>query len=304
LAQRLPGHYLELLSDALLKVYWYKSSFTAALRRAEVPESLLATWAPDETKREFWERLMPTLEASDAGIRALVTLADAVGEQKAFPDLERMEDSALRVTSARKAITDLNEYRRRQRQQAEQQSEEKQNRERARKAREEAVARLHTLETLSARLDALAVRIGSQDARYEFEKWFYDLMDYFEVDNRRPYKISGRQIDGPVTIEGTTYLVELKFTSEQCGAPEIDSFKNKVVTKADNTMGIAVSMSGYSGIAIQEASRDKTPLLLMDLKHLYMLFTGSLRFSEMVARVRRHSSQTGQAYLAVEDFGR
>jgi hypothetical protein len=45
-------------------------------------------------------------------------------------------------------------------------------------------------------------------------------------------------------------------------------------------------------------------LLLLDFKHLYMLFTGSLRFSEMVARVRRHSSQTGQAYLAVEDFGR
>ena len=129
-------------------------------------------------------------------------------------------------------------------------------------------------------------------------------MNYFEVNNRRPYKIEGRQIDGSVTIEGTTYLIELKFTTNQSDAPDIDSFKNKVITKADNTMGIMLSMSGYSAVAVKEASRDKTPLLLLDYKHLYMLLTGPLRFSDVVARVRRHSSQTGQAYLAVEDFGK
>lgn len=303
IAQRLPAHYLELLSDALLKVYWYKASFRAALRRAEIPEGLLATWAPEETKRDFWERLLPCLETTDTGIRVLVRLADAVSEQKTFPDLERMEDSELRIKSARKAIDDLNDYRKRQREKAQEQREEKRNRESVRKAREESMARQHNLDSLNARLDGLATQLGSQEAGYEFEKWFYDLMDYFEIDNRRPYKIDGRQIDGSVTVEGTTYLVELKFTSNQSDAPDIDSFKNKVVTKADNTMGIMVSISGYSSIAIKEASRDKTPLLLLDFKHLYMLFTGSLRFAEMVARVRRHSSQTGQAYLAVEDFG-
>ena len=304
IAQRLPAHYLELLSDAMLKVYWYKGSFRTALRRAGVPESLLATWAAEETKREFWARLMPELETSDAGIEVLKRLADAVADQKTFPDLERMEDSALRIRTAKKAIADFNEYRQRQREKAQEQRDEKQNRERGRKAREETLSRQHSLETLNARLNGLAAEIGSQEAGYQFEKWFYDLMDYFEVDNRRPYKVEGRQIDGSVTIEGTTYLVELKFTLSQSDAPDIDSFKNKVVTKADNTMGIMVSMSGYSTVATKEASRDKTPLLLLDFKHLYMLFTGSLRFSEMVARVRRHSSQTGQAYLAVEDFGR
>ena len=82
--------------------------------------------------------------------------------------------------------------------------------------------------------------------------------------------------------QGTTYLVEVKVTLNQSDAPDIDSFKNKVVTKADNTMGIMVSLSGFSAVAKNEASRDKTPLLLLDYKHLYMLFTGSVRFSEIV----------------------
>jgi len=247
---------------------------------------------------------MPQLENSEAGIGMLKRLADAVAEQKAFPDLERMEDSALRIGLAKKAIADFNEYRGRQREKAQELREQNQSRERGRVARAEALSRQHSLETLNNRLNGLAAQIGSQDAGYQFEQWFYDLMDYFEVDNRRPYKVEGRQIDGSVTVEGTTYLVELKFTIDPSDAPDIDSFKNKVVTKADNTMGIMVSMSGYSTVAIKEASRDKTPLLLFDFKHLYMLFTGSLRFSELVARVRRHSSQTGRAYLAVEDFGR
>jgi hypothetical protein len=53
--------------------------------------------------------------------------------------------------------------------------------------------------------------------------------------------------------------------------PDIDIVRSKVLSKADNTMGIMVSMSGYSSVAVNEASRDKTPLLLFDYKHLYLL---------------------------------
>jgi hypothetical protein len=107
IGQRLPAHYLELLSEALLRVYWYKGSFRTALRRAAVPDSLLAGWAAEETKRDFWARIMPDLETSDAGIAVLVRLADAVAEQTTFPDLERMEDSALRIKTAKKRLAIL-----------------------------------------------------------------------------------------------------------------------------------------------------------------------------------------------------
>ena len=40
-------------------------------------------------------------------------------------------------------------------------------------------------------------------------------MAFCEVDHRRPYVTEGRQIDGSITVDGTTYLVELKFTAQQ-----------------------------------------------------------------------------------------
>jgi hypothetical protein len=156
---------------------------------------------------------------------------------------------------------------------------------------------------LAARLTELASRIGTQQAGYDFQAWFYDLMDFFEVVNRRPYVTAGRQIDGSVTVSGTTYLVELKFTTAQAGATDIDTVIKKISDKADNTMGIMVSMSGYSEVAIAEASGRRTPLMLMDHRHVYFAIGGSATFGEIVDRVRRHASQTGEALLPPERFG-
>jgi hypothetical protein len=174
---------------------------------------------------------------------------------------------------------------------------------RLREMQDESRRSVATLESLSQRLNCLAQKIGSQDAGYEFQTWFYDVMDFFEIVNRRPYIASGRQIDGSVTISGTTYLVELKFTREQVGATDIDSILAKIADKADNTMGIMLSMSGYSTVALEGASGRRTPLLLMDHRHVYFALSGAMPFGEMIERIRRHASQTGEAFLPPDKFG-
>ncbi|MGH7428554.1 MAG: hypothetical protein ACREJ4_09425 [Candidatus Methylomirabilaceae bacterium] len=101
-------------------------------------------------------------------------------------------------------------------------------RERHRQMQQEAQRSQETLETLNSRLGTLASRLGSNEAGYEFQTWFYDLMDFFEIMNRRPFTGGGRQIDGSVTASGATYLAELKFTKEQSGATDIDSALKKM----------------------------------------------------------------------------
>ncbi len=128
------------------------------------------------------------------------------------------------------------------------------------------------------------------------------MLDYAEIINRRPYKIDGRQIDGSLTLDGTTYLVELKFTKNQSSAEAIDSFKAKVDKMADNTMGIFVSMSGYSRQAIKEASGRKTTLILLESSHLFLFLQGITSFEDIIRRCRRHVSQTAEALLTVDKF--
>jgi hypothetical protein len=235
----------------------------------------------------------------------LQQIARALADQKSFAGLERVEDADDKIAKAKQSVAALNTYLGQKDEELESERDRIAARQRAAEVLERNVRSKVDLSQLEERLNQLAMRIGTQEAGYEFQKWFYDLMDHFDVDNRRPYSNSGRQIDGSVTIDGTTYVVELKFTQQAAVATDIDSLLAKVNSKADNTMGIMVSMSGFTSIAVDQASFPKTPLLLFDYQHLYNLVLNGLEsFPDTVRRVRRHSSQTGRAHLAVADFGR
>ncbi|HTU48502.1 MAG TPA: hypothetical protein VMF91_25800 [Bryobacteraceae bacterium] len=299
----LSAHYLQLVTDAALKSMWYKHTFRDFLRRSGVPESLIATWAHDESKRDFLDRLLPHLEKTNEGIEAINRICDALSQQETFPDLSSIEDSRRRIQAAKEAVGALRRFCSHQAEQARGERDRKDSRDRYLKHQREHCARQQSLDKLNARLAELATQLGQQGAGYQFEKWFYDLVEFFDIAHRRPYNVKGRQVDGSMTLDGTTYLGELKFTVKPADAPEVDIFRSKIRSKADNTMGIMVSVSGYTSVAIAEASGERTPLLLLDCGHLYMVLTGAISLKDLVDRVRRHASQTGEAYLRPGDFG-
>jgi hypothetical protein len=303
MVERLPAHYIELVSDALLKSYWRRQALWSFLRRSGISASFLATWDQSESKRAYLARLFPEVEVTNAGLRLINRMADALVQQTTFPDLEGWEDSDHKKELARSAVLALHRYMEDQRRKAEIKHTNEASRRRAVAIQEESQKRQMNLQKLSNRLTDLSKALGTQRAGYDFQVWFYDLVDFFEVVSRRPYVSDGRQIDGSITVDGTTYLVELKFTKEQADAPDVDIFFKKVSNKADNTMGIMVSISGFSNIAVKEASGPKTPLLLFDHTHVFALLGGTITLEELVCRVRRHCSQTGQAYLSLQEFG-
>lgn len=71
---------------------------------------------------------------------------------------------------------------------------------------------------------------------------------------------------------------------------------------ADNTMGIMISISSYSSVAISDASGSKSTLIILDASHLYLFLSGAMNFKDIITRVRRHASQTGEAYLPTNMF--
>lgn len=229
-------------------------------------------------------------------------MADALIQQASFPDLVGWEDSVQKVASATSAVAALRSYRETQQAEIITEKEKVEARKRAAKISTEIKARKDDLSKLQNELGDIAKGLGTKEAGYAFQDWFYRLADFFEVDNRKPYASGGRQIDGSITVEGTTYLVELKFTGKQSGSTDIDSLHKKVSGKADNTMGVMFSISGYASVAIKEASGSKCLLLLFDHSHIYMLLNGVCSLEELVGRVRRHASQTGEAYLEPRYF--
>ena len=298
MTQRLAASFVDLVYNATLKSFWRRQALARFLRQVGVAGTFLGAWSKDESKRDLLDRLFAKLPHINSGQKVIMTIARDLAGQDAFPDLVGWEDSGLKIEAARKAVDQLRAALRKIDDQILSDKERQAAQKRIRRIREEDRRTRESLQSLDERLKLLSTQLGSQQAGYDFQDWFYDLMDHHEVINRRPYCHDGRQIDGSITISGTTYLVELKFTREQAGATDIDSLYNKVIRKADNTMGIMCSISGYSSVAISEASGPKTPLLLLDHSHLYYDLSGTVGFAEIVDRVRRHASQTGESYLA------
>jgi hypothetical protein len=303
MSERLSPNYLDLIRDAALKSYWRKNALIDFLRRTGIAERTLSALRHEESKRTWLDRLFPLLEANIKGPAVLNRMAVALADQTSFPDLLGWEDEAQKIGAAERAVAALKTYMAKKKRAAEDERDEADRRKAGKECRTSVKRSIVELDALRDRFDKLCVQIGTQQAGYDFQPWFYDLMDYFDVTNRRPYVAEGRQIDGSVSIDGTTYLIELKFTGEQSGATNIDSLVAKVNSKADNTMGVMVSVSGYSTVAIAQASFAKSPLLLIEHGHLYYVLMGNATIQELVTRIRRHSAQEGKAYLPVNKFG-
>ncbi len=303
MAKQLKPVLVSLIYDALLKCYWRKNALKQFLRSSGVSSNYLAQLDQSEKKRAWLDRLFPLLQDQVKGPELLMQMAKALAGMTVFPDLVGWEDTEIKLSDARQAVSAL----------ADALGVESESDKAARgqaDLRKKSDEKLRTagrqqsdLNKLKSQMDTLALTLGTQAGGYEFEKWFYSLIEHEDIDFRRPYMTAGRQIDGSITVDGTTYLIELKFEAKQAGADAIDSHKAKVETKADNTMGVVVAMSGYSSVAIQEASKSKSALLLIDFTHIYMVLDGRITVEDLIRRVRRHSSQTGQAYLPASELG-
>src|SRR5947209_1043108 len=105
MTDRLPPHFVQLVWEAVHKSFWRRQSLHDFLRRCGIAESFLATWTQDETKRDFLNRLLPRLEASDSGVRTINRIADALSEQRTFPDLEGWEESTRMKEEAHRAVS-------------------------------------------------------------------------------------------------------------------------------------------------------------------------------------------------------
>lgn len=301
--KRLSPAFIELTQDAISKVFWYKPSLRLFLQQHGIKDSALSQWYADQTKRDFLMWLWPYLVKDEIGQNTILAMARSLAEMKYFPDLERKEDTKIRIPEARQAVARLRE-------QVAMINETIRETKEAQKRREAALAEMakrlavqQSIEKLQQQLEELMPQLGTKEGGYAFEKWFYDLAVFYELDARPGYIADGRQIDGAITIEGTTFLVETKFTKEPVGSPDVDIFMAKIESKADNTMGLFVSIMSFNEGAIRAASKQKTPMLLLDHSHIFnLILRGVMTLPQVVSRIKRHASQTGSAHLPAADF--
>jgi len=240
---------------------------------------------------------------SERNQSVLLLIAKNLLEMRTFPDLKGWEDSKQKIAAAVEAQTLLRrEYEKMKIVFVDTGDEGK--KEVARKQREELQSHIQRESKFFERLRDIQCRVGTQRAGYDFEDWIYEFLAFSDIQARKPYKDkNGRQIDGALELEGVNFLIEAKCTSELTSVRDIDLFRSKIDTKADNTLGLFVSMTGFTPEAIDQASYGRTPFVLMDGTHLFNLVVPRLMgIKDVIQRTMRHAAQSGRSYLPVQDM--
>src|SRR5215471_6002150 len=101
-------HLVDLTFDAALRSFWRKNALSNFLRRAEVSD--LPAWVPDESKRDYLNRVFEQLRPSDRGKAKILQLATFLAEQTTFPDLQGWEDTADKLDAAKRSVAALKSY--------------------------------------------------------------------------------------------------------------------------------------------------------------------------------------------------
>lgn len=296
--KRLAPAAIPALKEALCAVYWYKADLRSFLQQCLSNPAILATLNWDSYKRQVVSDLVDYLvRDQDKHIGDLTRLCNEVCEIKSFKHLEQLEGGAQKAERARAAVGQLKALVT-PHQDAKKETDDLVERQRraAEKLRANAAVRAK-LEDIKNRYMALVVSSNVQGRGFELERVMYDLFELFDLDPKASFRNTGEQIDGAFTFDGTDYLFEAKWQQELINAAHLDAFASKVRRKLENTLGVFLSINGFSQDGVAAHSAGGAVILLMDGADLMAVFEERIDFISLLLRKKRHASQTGNIYL-------
>ena len=134
------------------------------------------------------------------------------------------------------------------------------------------------------------------------EKVIKGLFDLFDLDPKASFKIVGEQIDGAFSFEGTDYLLEAKWQNAPVSASELDGLSGKLSRKLENTLGLFLSVNGFSKDAITTHASGRRLVILMDGSDLMAVLEGRIDLVQILLRKRRYAAETGNIYLRIHEI--
>jgi len=121
---------------------------------------------------------------------------------------------------------------------------------------------------------------------FAFEKLLKAILDSEAFSPRLRIRPSGEEIDGSVCFDGRFLLLEAKWHADSLPASSIYAFKGKVDGKLTGTIGLFISMSGYSDDAVDALTAGKNVnVILFDQNDVEAFFAHSFR-DVLLAKLR------------------
>lgn len=303
MAKRMSPAAIVALKEALCAVYWYKADLRSFLQQCLSNPAILSRLNWDNYKRQIVSDLVDFLTANqDDHLGDLTRLCYEVCHITSFHHLEQLDGGAQKAERARNAVGQLKRLLETHQQAKKEQQDLAERQKRAAEKLKANAAVREKLEDIKDRYMSLVMSKDVQNRGFELEKVMYDLFELFDLDPRAAFRNTGEQIDGAFSLEGTDYLFEAKWHQEPVGASALDAFAAKVKRKLENTLGVFLSINGFTTDGVAAHSSSRAVIILMDGADLMAVLEERMDFVTLLLRKKRHAAQTGNIYLRFHEI--
>lgn len=113
----------------------------------------------------------------------------------------------------------------------------------------------------------------------------------------------GEQIDGSFRLDGWHYLVECKWRQKLSDTAELDSLKGKIGRSGKQTMGLFLSINGWSANVpgLLKQNPDKS-IILMEGYGLRTVLGDQLDLEDFVKAMVAHLNFRAEPFLPVSEY--
>ncbi|MET9262658.1 type I-E CRISPR-associated protein Cas6/Cse3/CasE [Amycolatopsis sp. NPDC004079] len=140
--------------------------------------------------------------------------------------------------------------------------------------------------------------IDPQQRGRVFEQVIHDMFAEAEMSPRTSFRPKGEEIDGSFLFRGRPVLFEAKWLSKSVAASSVYQFKGKLDGKLIGTIGIFISMSGYSPDVMSSLASGKSlNVILLDGDDIKLLARSKApSIEEALAYKIRAAAEEGIAF--------
>lgn len=295
---------IQALKEALTHIYWKKQDLRSFVYHTLENKVFISTIDWDNNKKAesagiLVDRMVdrPDLFESD-----LLTLFNTTMHFDDFSHLKQWEDADTKIKRAKDSVTALRNHA----QSYFQLKEEKDKIEARRNVfvnmQKEKESFSNMISVLKDDFMRLVTDKNPQKRGFAFEKFLNSLFVLFDLDPKESFRITGEQIDGSFTFDGNDFLLEAKWQEKPIDLGDLYKFGGKIEGRLKLTLGLAISINGFTQDYNESKSSSLKTMLLMDGADLMSVLENRIDLKDMLFRKRRHASDTGDIFLKFKDM--
>jgi hypothetical protein len=298
-----PDAIMTALKETVVNVFWKRTDVKSLFRKCGVPSTLMGNQDWDGYKINAVTPVLDYLNEHEDGIGPLRQILQETLGYKDGDHLLWMSDGKMRKQEAERCLNRLRQLVSNYDATVRTKEEEQLARQRGAEENQRQAAFRTKLKEIHDRFLGFFQAPNKQERGYSFESILYDLFTLFELSPRGPFRRTGEQIDGAFAHCGDPFLLEAKWQQKPCDLNDLRDLDGAVGSSLDNTLGLFVSINGFSEEAIMEYLKGHRPrLICMDGSHLMTVFEGRIDLSDLLIRLRDAAVHKKNILIPVKDI--